>query len=54
MGLLLCNYISYCKMSELCSTQGDMRSFNQGIRRKILWEMENDVKIDHSETEYKI
>lgn len=42
-------------MSELCGTQGDMRNFNQGIRRKILWEMENDVKIDLAKqsTRYK-
>jgi hypothetical protein len=41
-------------MSELCSTQGDMRSFNQGIRRKIFWEMDNDVKIDHIKAKCQI
>jgi len=34
--------------------QVDMRHFNQGIRKKIFWKMENNVKIDHSETECKI
>ena len=41
-------------MSKLCSTQGDKKSFNQEIRKKIIWEVGNDVKIDQSETEYKI
>lgn len=51
MALLLRHRTKYYVASEICNTQGDMRIFNQESEVNFFWEVENDFKTDHSETE---